>query len=127
MTLKVIPRWSRRIEAINAELMHLSAACDVTLDDSATIERIIRNDDTVCGRKNEIGFRKLRIVVVVTYVLLIEYIERVGPAETRRIAASLAEHMYILQSARAPAMKRTPGLDRGYTGIHSQVEQAARG
>ena len=88
------------MDALSIELEHLAAACDVTLGDSATIDRIIRNDDSVCGRKNEIGFRKLRIVVVMTYNLLNECIERRGAKETRRIASSLAEHIYIVKNSR---------------------------
>lgn len=106
MTLAVTPRRTRRIDAITAELVHLAAACDVELDGPATLERIIRNDDTVCGRKNEVGFRKLRIVIVVTYVMLDEYIERIGAAQTRAAASSLVDTMHIVKSPRAGAVRR---------------------
>ena len=45
------PQWSRHLDGIAEELQHLSAACGVKLRDDGVIERILRNDSTVCGRK----------------------------------------------------------------------------
>ncbi len=100
MTDEVNPQWSRHLEAIAGELLHLATACDVTLRDPGVIERIIKNDDTVCGLKNEHGFRKLRALVMATYNSLGKSIERIGPQETRKITAAIAEHM---EARRGPA------------------------
>ena len=40
------PQWSRHLESIAEELLHLSIACDVRLRDPGVIERIIKDDDT---------------------------------------------------------------------------------
>ena len=127
MTLAVTPRRIRRIEAITAELVHLAAACDVSLDGPATIERIIRNDATVCGRKNEIGFKKLRIVIIVIYVMLDEYIERLGAAETRQFASPLVEYMHIVKTAHAAAMPGATRSDRSYTDVRRHADVASAG
>lgn len=127
MATELNPRWFQRANAIEAELVQLSLACDVSLSDPATIERIIRNDDSVCGRKNEVGFRKLRVVIVVTYIFLSESIERIGPEETRRMASTLAEHIYIFRRARGSALTRTNAGGQGYTRLSSPVEQVSGG
>lgn len=93
MTDDVNPQWSRHLEAIADELLRLSTACDATLRDPGVIERIIRDDDSVCGRRNEHGFRKLRALVMATYDSLGKSIERIGPEETRKITAAIAEHV----------------------------------
>lgn len=93
MSDEVNPQWSRHLEAIAEELLHLATACDVNLRDPGVIERIIRDDDTVCGRKNEHGFRKLRALVMATYDSLGKSIERIGPEETSKITAAIAGHM----------------------------------
>lgn len=93
MTDEVNPQWSRHLEAIADELLHLSTACDVVLRDPGVIERIIKGDESVCGRKNEHGFRKLRALVMATYDSLGKSIERIGPAETKKITTAIAEHM----------------------------------
>ena len=87
------PQWSRHLEEIAEELLHLSTACDVSLRDPGVIERIIKDDDSVCGRKNEHGFRKLRALVMATYDSLGKSIDRIGPAETKKITAAIAEYM----------------------------------
>ena len=87
------PQWSRHIEAIAEELLHLSTACDVSLRDPGVIERIITGDESVCGRRNEHGFRKLRALVMATYDSLGKSIDRIGPAETKKITEAIAAHM----------------------------------
>ncbi len=87
------PQWSRHLEAIAEELLHLSIACDVKLRDHGVIERILKDDASVCGRKNEVGFRKLRELLMATYDSLGKSIGRIGPEETRKITAAIAEHM----------------------------------
>ncbi len=89
----VNPQWSRHLESIVDELVHLSTACGVKLRDPGVIERIIRNDDSVCARKNEHGFRKLRALVMATYDSLGKAIDRIGPEETRKITNAIAEAM----------------------------------
>jgi hypothetical protein len=93
MTDEVNPQWSRHLESIVDELSHLSTACDVRLRDPGVIERIIKNDDSVCGRRNEHGFRKLRALVMATYDSLGKAIDRIGPEETKKITSAIAAAM----------------------------------
>ena len=87
------PQWTRHLEGIADELSRLAIACDVRLRDPGVIERIINDDASVCGRKNEIGFRKLRKLVMATYDSLGKAVERIGPEETRQITEAIAAHM----------------------------------
>ena len=93
------PQWTRHLEGIAEELLRLSIACDVRLREPGVIERIIKNDASVCGRKNEIGFRKLRSLVMATYNSLGKAIDRIGPEETRKITEAIAEHMSQLRDS----------------------------
>ena len=93
MTDDVNPQWSRHLEAIGEELLHLSAACDLDLREPGVVDRIIKDDATVCGRKNEIGFHKLRALVMATYDSLGKSINRIGPAETKKITEAISAHM----------------------------------
>ena len=87
------PQWTRHLEGIADELLHLSVACDLRLRDPGVIERIIKNDRSVCGRKNEIGFQKLRKLLMATYDSLGKAINRIGPAETSEIVKAISEHL----------------------------------
>ena len=93
MTDKVNPQWSRHLEGIADELQHLAVACDVRLRDPGVIERIIRDDSSVCGRKNEVGFQKLRRLVMATFDSLGKAIDRIGPDETKAIIDAITEHL----------------------------------
>jgi hypothetical protein len=100
MTDKPNPQWTRHLEAIADELLHLSVACDLRLGDPGVIERIINDDRSVCGRKNEIGFRKLRKLVMATYDSLGKALDRVGPEETKEIVDSITEHLAARREGR---------------------------
>ena len=86
------PQWTRHLESIADELQRLAIACDVRLRDPGVVQRIIENDATVCGRKNRIGFEKLRKLVMATYDSLGKSINRIGPAETKAIVDSISDH-----------------------------------
>jgi hypothetical protein len=75
--------WSRHLDAIADELVRLTAVCDVQLRDPGVIDRILNNDETVCGKRNPIGFRKLRSLLVATYGSLNKAIDRLGPEEVK--------------------------------------------
>lgn len=85
------PAWARHLDVIADELVRLSVACNVRLRDPGVIERIIKDDESVCGTKNPIGFRKLRGLVVATFSSLNKAIDRIGPEETKLITDAIIE------------------------------------
>lgn len=87
------PQWSRHLDGIAEELQHLAAACGVRLRDDGVIERVLRNDQTVCRRKNDIGFEKLRKLLMATFDSLGKSIERIGPEETKRITDAITKRL----------------------------------
>jgi hypothetical protein len=91
MTETKHPAWQRHLDGIGDELLHLSIACDVRLRDPGVIDRILKNDESVCGTKNPIGFRKLHSLVVATFSSLNKAIDRIGPEETKLITDAIAE------------------------------------
>ena len=82
--------WKRHLDGIANELLRLSIACDVRLRDPGVLDRILRDDDTVCGRKNPEAFRKLRNLVIATYDSLGKSIDRIGPEDTKMITDAIA-------------------------------------
>jgi hypothetical protein len=85
--------WVRHLDAVGDELMRLSIACDLRLRDPGVIDRILRNDETVCGTKNPIGFRKLHSLVKATFSSVNKAIDRIGPEETKLITAAIIERL----------------------------------
>lgn len=93
MTKETNPQWSRHLRGIADELLHLAVACDLRLRDPGVVERILKGDETVCGRKNEIGFQKLRKLLMATYDSLGKAIGRIGPEETRKITEAITAEL----------------------------------
>ena len=83
------PAWERHLDAVGDELLRLAVLCDVRLRDPGVVDRIIRNDETVCGTKNAIAFRKLRGLVMATFDSLNKAVDRIGPDEVRQITAAI--------------------------------------
>lgn len=99
------PAWQRHLDSIADELVRLTIACDVRLRDPGVIDRIMRNDETVCGTRNPIGFRKLRALVMATFDSLAKAVDRIGPEETKAITNAIAERVERARAAGAT----TPG------------------
>ena len=89
MTNQQTAIWDRHLEGIADELLRLATACDLNLRDPGVIERILKDDDTVCGRRNVTGFRKLRSLLMATYNSLGKAIDRLGAEETKAITDAI--------------------------------------
>lgn len=83
--------WQRHLDAIGEELLHLSIACNVSLRDPNVIDRILKNDETVCGTRNPIGFHKLRNLIMATFNSLNKAMDRIGPDEVKLITDGIME------------------------------------
>ena len=99
MTDDLNPQWERHFEGIADELLHLAIACDVRLRDPGIIERILKNDAAVCGRKNEDSFRKMRSLLIAYYDSVGKAVDRIGPEETKKIVEVIAERKKKLRDS----------------------------
>jgi hypothetical protein len=77
--------WGRQIDALAHELSRLAIACDIELGSPDLAERILKNDESVCGRKNPAAFRKLRQHLMALFSVEKGAIDRVGAADTKLI------------------------------------------
>jgi hypothetical protein len=87
------PAWSRHLGALGDELSRQAVACGVNLRDPGVIERVLRNDESVCTIKSPVGFRKLHQALQATYSSLNKGIERLGPAEIKLIFDEVQKHL----------------------------------
>jgi len=99
MTDDLNPQWERHFQAIADELLPLAIACGVKLREPGVIERVLKNDASVCGRKNEQGFHKMRSLLVAYYNSLGKAIDRIGPEETKKIIDIITEEKKKLRDA----------------------------
>jgi hypothetical protein len=93
------PQWERHFEGIAGELLNLAIACNVRLREPGAIERVLRNDITVCGRKDKDSFRKMRSVLVAFYSSVGKAVDRIGPEDTRRIVDAITDRKMKLRDS----------------------------
>ena len=79
------PYWGRQIDAIVHELSRLAIVCDIELGRPGLAERILKNDETVCGRDNPEIFRQMRQHLMALFTVEERAIERLGPDDTKEI------------------------------------------
>ena len=85
--------WVRHLDVIADELARLTAICDVKLREPRVIERILKGDDAVCGKRNPIAFRKLRSLLAATYSSMNKAIDRLGADELKVITDAVIERI----------------------------------
>jgi len=75
-----------QFDEMGVEIVRAARLCHITLDQPNVVERIIRNDATVCGTPNPAQFTKLRGLLMLALHLQDLGFERLGPQETLEIA-----------------------------------------
>ena len=97
--------WGRQIDAIGHEISRLTIACDIDIRQPGLAERILKNDDSMCGRKSPDSFRQLRQHLMALFPLEERAIERLGATETREILDQVRQTIAALRAAGNPGGK----------------------
>lgn len=77
--------WGRQIDSVARELSKLAIVCDIELGKPGLAERILKNDESVCGRKNPKAFAQLRQHLMALFSVEAGAIDRVGAEDTKEI------------------------------------------
>ena len=95
--------WGRQIDNIARELSRLAIICDIELGRPGLAERILKNDDSVCGRNNPKVFRQIRQHLMALFTLEGRAIERLGPEDTREILDQVRGAIVAIRKAGSAA------------------------
>ncbi len=85
--------WHRHFDGLADEIMRLTAICDIDLREPGVIERVLHGNDSDCGRKNAIAFKKLQKLLAATYNSVNKAVGRVGAQDTKAITAEIASRI----------------------------------
>ena len=77
------PVWGRQFESFATEFSRLCIACDIDILQPGIGERVLNNDESICGRRNQAAFKKLRRSFMAFYELEGKAIGRLGPEEVQ--------------------------------------------
>lgn len=95
--------WGRQIDGLAHELSKLAIACDIELGSPGLAERILKNDESVCGRNNPEAFRKLRKHLMALFSVEERAIDRVGAADTKKILDQVRSAVIDIRQAGSAA------------------------
>jgi hypothetical protein len=56
-------RWMNSLDDVDARIARLAVVCQVRILEPGVVERVMRNDASVCGARNPFAFSKLRDMV----------------------------------------------------------------
>ena len=94
--------WGRQIEAIAGEVSRLAIACDIELGQPGLAERVLKNDESVCRRKNPKAFRKIRQHLMALFSVEAGAVEQLGPEDTREILDQVRSAIVAIRQAGSP-------------------------
>jgi hypothetical protein len=86
-------RYARHLEGIDLEIAQKAIICHVPLLDAGIIERVLNNDDSVCGKPNPAAFEKLRALLVMHYAVRDRVAATLGQDEALAIGAEIRAHL----------------------------------
>jgi len=93
------PYWGRQVDAIVHELSRLAIICDIELGRDGLAERILKNDESVCGRQNPKLFRQMRQHLMALFTLEEQAIEQLGPEDTKDILDQVRADIIAIRKA----------------------------
>ena len=91
--------WGRQIDNIAHELSRLAIACDIELGRPGLAERILKNDESVCGRSNPRAFRLIRQHLMALFSVEERAIQRVGAKDTKEILDQVRSAIIAIRQA----------------------------
>jgi hypothetical protein len=108
--------WSRQIDALARELSRLAIACDIELGKDGLAERVLKNDESVCGRSNPKAFQLARKHLMALFSVEEVAVERLGPNDTREILDQVRAAIVAIRQAGSANLS----LPRDRTGSDEQ-------
>ena len=85
--------WAKNIDELDREIGRLCTICQVRILDPGIIERVLRNDASVCGTSNPVAFAKLHDMMMFYFAMRKASVDAVGQVQTAQIEAHVVEQL----------------------------------
>ena len=85
--------WAKNLDDVDREVARLATICNVRILDPGVIERVLRDDASVCGSRNPVAFKKLRSTLMMHYHVRDQAMGALGEAGTARVVAEIVESL----------------------------------
>jgi hypothetical protein len=85
--------WLHNLDDVDREIARLATICAVRILDRGVVERILHNDNSVCGTSNPLAFAKLHDMLMFHFAVRQKVADAVGQAETAEIERYVIERL----------------------------------
>jgi hypothetical protein len=89
--------WEHQLDSLISEIVREASICQVRLLDPGVVDAVLHDNATVCGHDNPAAFRKLRELLMMTFVVRGKAFDSLGPLEAdaliQEISAKLKEKL----------------------------------
>lgn len=77
--------WAKNFDEIDTEIARLALVCQIRILEPGAIDRVLRNDASVCGTDNRRAFAKLHNLLLLHFGVHERSVESLGEALTAQI------------------------------------------
>ena len=85
--------WAKKFDDIDRQLAQLAIICKLPLLDPGVIERVLKNDATVCGAPNAPVFSKLRSLLMMHYAVRDQAVAALGAKEAQALIENVVTRL----------------------------------
>jgi hypothetical protein len=85
--------WAKSLNDLDREIARLATICSVRILDPGVVERVLQNDASVCGAKNQLAFDKLRNTLMMHYQVRERALGSLGQAQTTALIQQIVESL----------------------------------
>jgi hypothetical protein len=85
--------WAKNLDELDREIARLALVCRVRILDPGVMERVLRNDASVCGTANPLAFTKLHSMLVMHFAIRNRSVEELGQLQTAAIEHEVLERL----------------------------------
>jgi hypothetical protein len=73
--------WGHQLDDLIYEIVREASICRVRLLDPGVVDAVLRDNPSVCGHDNPVAFKKLRELLMMTFVVRGKAFDSLGPIE----------------------------------------------
>jgi hypothetical protein len=74
--------WGHQLDALLTEIVRQASTCQVKLLEPGVVDAVLHDNASVCGHDNPAAFKKLRELLMMTFIVRGKAFEKLGPMET---------------------------------------------
>ena len=89
----LIAWWAKNLDELDREIARLALLCQVRILDPGVVERVLRNDASVCGTANPAGFAKLHNMLVMHFLVRERSVKELGQLQTTAIERDVIDRL----------------------------------